>query len=79
MQTQININDGVLYTNKVLSTVGDEPRCCCYEFEGDNKDCPIHGGTFKDEHDDPDRDNADILKAALAAGFTNATMKKKEM
>jgi hypothetical protein len=54
----------------------DEPRCCCYQYAGDNPDCPIHGKK-KDKRADPDRDNADIIKAAEKAGFPNAVIVRK--
>jgi hypothetical protein len=54
----------------------DEPRCCCYQYEGDNPDCPIHGKK-KEQRADPDRDNEAILNAARKAGFKNVVMVRR--
>jgi hypothetical protein len=59
------------------SSTPEEPQCCCYQYMGDNPDCPIHGKK-KVIVDDPDRDNADILRAARKAGFPNAVIVTSE-
>lgn len=27
----------------------DEKQCCCYEYEGDNPECPVHNPKQEDE------------------------------
>lgn len=30
--------------------------CCCYEYEGDNKRCPVHGAHWIGQADEPKQD-----------------------
>lgn len=32
------------WKNRLAALTEDEPVCCCYEFAGDNPNCPVHGG-----------------------------------
>ncbi len=35
------------WQNRLAALFETEPICCCYEFAGDNPNCPEHGGTFE--------------------------------
>ena len=47
------IEDGAILPHSVriedlqLSDLEEKPVCCCFEYVGDNKDCPIHGKFYE--------------------------------
>ena len=48
---RIGLNDAAGFLKLAVDSISeraDEPECCCYEYMGDNPNCPKHGGMFKD-------------------------------
>lgn len=45
-----------------------EPICCCYEYQGDNDNCPVHGHPFTDAEIEADyQERNDLYMMGMGA------------
>lgn len=46
----------------------EKPECFCFEFEGDNADCPVHGHPFTDAEIEADyQERNDLYMMGMGA------------
>lgn len=48
--------------------MSNKEECVCYEYAGDNPNCPVHGTKKDDEVTVLDQEELDVLKKIITVG-----------